>query len=174
MWQTTVRYMKGSSIAGLCHAANARSYIRGTYWLVIFVVGLVLTARSLVVLVDEFLQHPVVTSSELITREKVAFPAITMCNINRVNCLNLMSESYELQVLVEAGNFTSEAEAEETGALALELADLSVKTGCVAQVNWRERSSRCIVRVQSNSDNSGQVGSLPFSQMTFLYHKFCF
>ncbi len=31
-WRTTVNYMKGSSVAGLCHAANAPSLGRIDYW----------------------------------------------------------------------------------------------------------------------------------------------
>ena len=83
VWGTTVRYMKGSAIAGLSHAANSRSYTRAAYWLVIFVVMLAFTVRSLVVLLDEFFRHPVLTTSELVTRGEVPFPAITMCNNNR-------------------------------------------------------------------------------------------
>ena len=31
-WGTTVKYMRGSSIAGLSHAANSRSVVRALYW----------------------------------------------------------------------------------------------------------------------------------------------
>ncbi len=32
VWSTTVRYLRGSSIAGLSHAAKARSMARAAYW----------------------------------------------------------------------------------------------------------------------------------------------
>ncbi len=32
IWSTTVQYLRGSSIAGLSHAANAKSFIRIAYW----------------------------------------------------------------------------------------------------------------------------------------------
>ncbi len=35
VWRTTVDYMKGSSIAGLTHAANAPTYLRSAYWCVL-------------------------------------------------------------------------------------------------------------------------------------------
>ncbi len=83
VWWTTVKYMKGSSIAGLSHAANSRSPTRAFYWLLIFVAGLALTVRSLYVLIDDFLEYPVITSSHLTTKPAVSFPAVTICNINR-------------------------------------------------------------------------------------------
>ena len=82
-WRTTVRYMRGSFISGLSHAAKSRSHARALYWLVVFLAGLALTLRVLAVLINEFLDYPVVTSSEIATQSSVAFPAITICNLNR-------------------------------------------------------------------------------------------
>ncbi len=82
-WNTTVQYMRGSSIAGLSHAANSRSVARAVYWLVIFAFGLGFTIQSLHALVRDFLGHPVVISSYLTTKHNIPYPAVTICNMNR-------------------------------------------------------------------------------------------
>ncbi len=120
-WRTSVDYMKRSSIAGLSHAANSRSYVRSLYWLLVFVVGLALTVRSLANLVEEFLDYPVVTSSHLTTKPSVAFPAVTICNINRVNCVNLEEEALNLH---------KEGRLNES----VKMVQFSIDIGCRAQV----------------------------------------
>ncbi len=55
----------------------------------LFVAGLTLTAQSLGIVVREIFDYPVVTTSVLQTQSSVAFPGVTVCNLNRVGCHQL-------------------------------------------------------------------------------------
>ena len=83
IWKTTVNYLKGSSLSGVSHAANSRSLVQCSYWLVIFTAGLVMTVMSIKDLMDDYYSYPVVTSSDLKHETSIYFPAVTVCNLNR-------------------------------------------------------------------------------------------
>ena len=110
-------------MAGLSHAAKAPSRARSLYWLALFLAGLVFTIRGMVALVQEFQGYPVVTSSKLITRSSVPFPAITLCNLNRVNCHDAIIHAFNLNLQLE-NLYEEGGEQEELEVLQRELASL--------------------------------------------------
>ncbi len=87
VWKTTAEYLQKSSFSGVSHAAKARNWFRAGYWSIVFIVGLGFTTRNLYVLTDEFLQYPVTTTTEVVNKEIIEFPAITICNQNRQNII---------------------------------------------------------------------------------------
>ena len=64
--------------------------IRALYWLAILVVGTAVTLRGLVIIIEDYLSRPSVTTNSYITPPSVPFPAVTVCNLNRIHCLNLV------------------------------------------------------------------------------------
>ena len=111
--RTLSQFLKDTSIPGLSHAARARSWIRyvvkdilhpqilapthflwfllrALYWLAILVAGTVFTVRGLVIIINDFLTYPSVTTNTFNTPPSVPFPAVTVCNLNRIHCLNLV------------------------------------------------------------------------------------
>ena len=87
----------------------------------LFLGGLFLTLRGLFAIVEEAYEFPIVTSTQLTTKTSVPFPAITVCNINRINCLNIMGQVEEMRLAGEE-------------AAAVELRLLSDNIGCTSQV----------------------------------------
>ncbi len=110
-------------MAGLSHAAKAPSRARSLYWLALFLAGLVFTIRGMAALVQEFQGYPVVTSSKLTTRSSVPFPAITLCNLNRVNCHDAIIYAFNLNLQLEK-LYEEGGEQEELEVLQRELASL--------------------------------------------------
>ncbi len=58
----------------------------------LFLGGLFLTMEGLYTIVSEANSYPVVTTTQLVTRSTVTFPAVTVCNLNRINCANLINQ----------------------------------------------------------------------------------
>ncbi len=92
--------------------------------MVLFLLGLGFTMDGLYGIVDEAMQYPIVTSTQLATRTSVTFPAITICNINRINCFNAVKHVRKLERLG-----TAEAAAE-----AKDLREMTDYSGCTSQV----------------------------------------
>ncbi len=78
-------------------AGNASSWPRTLYWLLVFSVFFGLTLQGLVSVVLDYYSHPFDTGTELNHESSVDFPAITLCNLNRINCVNLMTERIDLR-----------------------------------------------------------------------------
>ena len=99
-------------ISGLNNAGRTRNVVRRFIWLVIFLVGLAFTLFSTIVVVLDMLEYPVDTTvtrtmqnyvprayRNTLTRQgnvplssfQVKFPAVTVCNQNRVDCSMLAS-----------------------------------------------------------------------------------
>ena len=109
------RFGKETSIAGISNAANSKSWVRAFIWSAIFIGLAVLTVQgivevrfclcskileihhiaadndntnSVVQILVEFWEWPIVTSTDVSYKAKVDFPAVTICNLNRMNCHN--------------------------------------------------------------------------------------
>ena len=96
LWSTLLGSAKNSSIAGLNNAAKAESKVRSLCWLVVFSVLLFFTCRGIWRTVVDYGSHPFITSTDLTFEPLVVFPAVTVCNLNRVHCLNLLTEEERL------------------------------------------------------------------------------
>ena len=75
---------------------QAKHPVRSTYWLLIFLGLLGLTLYSLVLLIVDIYKYPVLTSNYMERSQGIPFPAVTVCNLNRVNCQNLYTTRKEL------------------------------------------------------------------------------
>ncbi len=97
--------------------------------------GLGLTIRGLVVLVEELSLFPVVTTSKLVPHQSVTFPAITLCNLNRVNCVD--SVFYMFDYLNETGRLEAWTRGEEVtfDQTLLQLWKLNQASGCFVAVS---------------------------------------
>ncbi len=58
-------------------------------WLVIFVAGMTGTVISLVNVIADYLEYDDNTYMKLVKKTNVDFPAVTVCNQNRVDCSRL-------------------------------------------------------------------------------------
>ena len=76
-------WAKETNIAGLNNAAKAASKLRFLYWITIFTFFSFLTVYSLVSVISDYFQYPIVTGINLSHESQVDFPAVTICNHNR-------------------------------------------------------------------------------------------
>ena len=65
----------------------AQPYVLVTFQ--VFVVGISLTGFGVISTVNDYLSYPVMTKVSVREEDNVDFPAVTICNLNRVNCENL-------------------------------------------------------------------------------------
>ena len=61
-------------------------------WLLVFTALLSLTIYGIYEVMSNHLAFPVVTVSHLESRGELDFPAVTICNANRIHCGNLLAE----------------------------------------------------------------------------------
>ena len=82
-------WTRKSAISCLSNAANAQSTVRKAFWLLIFLALLTLTLVALSVVWRTYFAYPVKTSIRVKRYSRVKFPAISVCNQNRVDCREL-------------------------------------------------------------------------------------
>ena len=93
-----------TSIAGINNCGKGKSLVRSSIWLVIFTVLGYYTVVGFLDIVFEYLEYPVITTTDISHQNQVDFPAVTICNLNRVNCHNAFKVMYDIG---QALNFTS-------------------------------------------------------------------
>ena len=133
-WNTSVAYMRTSAIAGLSHAANAKNRVWSFYWLIIFIVGFVATAYNIYTLLDDYHKYPVTTTTDLVHESSVYFPAVTICNQNRIHCQNLINHLLTLREELELNVDLNEAERTSKLAIMAQLEEMLDVTDCRTQI----------------------------------------
>ena len=81
---TFSNWCQQTSIAGINNIAQSKSYIKKFYWFILFCVGCYITVNSLVSTVLDYRAFDVTTSNDLEYKTSVPFPAISICNLNRL------------------------------------------------------------------------------------------
>ena len=77
------------STAGITQAKATDCKISKAAWIIIFLVGTGITYWSMIKCLQGYLSHGHVTSMDIKSEARVDFPSVTICNQNRVHCLNL-------------------------------------------------------------------------------------
>ena len=90
-------FCEETSIAGVNNAAKGKSRARSIVWVVIFGVLAYFTVVGIEEIVLEYYSYPVITNTDLTHRSEVDFPAVTICNLNRVNCHNAFQTMYDIK-----------------------------------------------------------------------------
>jgi hypothetical protein len=85
VWDTFVNFGEESSIAGLSHAVHRKNYCKKVYWLVLFAIGLYATFHGLIGTITDYLKFDVTTSTDLTHKPSVIFPAVSICNLNKLS-----------------------------------------------------------------------------------------
>ena len=88
-----VNWGKNCSIAGFSHICKScPNALRALYWLAVFVLGMYYTALGMYDVIQDFHKYPIVTTTDLSHRPSITFPAVTLCNLNRVHCAHLITQ----------------------------------------------------------------------------------
>ena len=83
IWETSVNWCHSTSIAGLAKAVQSKSHFKKAYWSCLFCIGAYATLYNLVGTLNEYFAYEVSTSTDLTVQRSVAFPAVSICNLNR-------------------------------------------------------------------------------------------
>ena len=82
-----------TSAHGLGQAAAASSWKTRILWLLIFISAFIVAATQIYMTIHDFLQYPTQTKVTLIKKERLAFPGVTICNLNPVTRTNIINTS---------------------------------------------------------------------------------
>ena len=52
-------------------------------------------------IVLDYLKYPVITNTDITYRSQVDFPAVTICNLNRVNCHNAFQAMFDIKTTID-------------------------------------------------------------------------
>ena len=78
---------------GLGQAAAASSWKTRILWLLIFISAFIVAATQIYMTIHDFLQYPTQTKVTLVKKERLAFPGVTICNLNPVTRTNIINTS---------------------------------------------------------------------------------
>ena len=81
--QTFYDFVDRTSIAGLNNSVHRKSLAKKIYWLILFFLGTYFTCLGIVETVINFYGREVTTSTDLTHMPSVAFPAVSICNLNK-------------------------------------------------------------------------------------------
>ena len=82
--KTFVQFCSKTSIAGISNAYQSKSLIKKVYWSTLFLVFLGLTVKGVFDNIAAYYEYAVVTSTDLVSKNSIEFPAVTICNHNKL------------------------------------------------------------------------------------------
>ena len=125
-----------TSIAGLNYAFHRKSYIKKFYWSTIFFGFLALTIYGVIVNLSNYYEYQIITSTDLERQVSIIFPAISICNHNKVHCMNLYEErQYQINLLEEIQkNGSNDKEINYRNKTIFILEKLFIASGCKQQI----------------------------------------
>ena len=157
IWETCINWCHSTSIAGLAKAVQSKSHFKKAYWACLFCIGAFATLYNLFVTLNEYFAYDVSTSTDLDFQRSVAFPAVSICNLNRlvlydftifqyyiiyytrVHCIHLMEEQHK--VFIEINELTNSTNDDATQQL------LSTKTKTWENLDKLINSSGCLEQI---------------------------
>ena len=83
VWETLIQWSETTSIAGIGPVCSRKGYAKKAYWLILFLIMLYLTIHGLVSTIESFYEREITTSTDLDFSPSVAFPAVSICNMNK-------------------------------------------------------------------------------------------
>lgn len=84
-------YWSHTNIGGLAQAYTAHGYLFRFVWLILFAYGFYKTIADVIVVVTDFLAHTHVSQIDVTHETTATFPAVTVCNQNRIDCEELLA-----------------------------------------------------------------------------------
>ncbi|CAL4242849.1 unnamed protein product, partial [Meganyctiphanes norvegica] len=87
--ETSSTFWNSTSIAGICNSAAAKNPAAKLIWLSLFIGGISITAYDVTNVFLDYFSYPYSTQVTMTYKSSVEFPAVTVCNQNRVSCEKL-------------------------------------------------------------------------------------
>ena len=89
--KTWEKFLQATSMPGLANAGKEQtSILRRVIWLIAFTIMFYVSLCQIINIVKEYFTYPVTTKVTVMNSPIVFFPAVTICNQNRINCCNLV------------------------------------------------------------------------------------
>jgi len=85
----TSRFARFTGLQGFTHSRNTDTQVSRCFWIVLFVFGLSFTSYGVYTAVSDYFQYNTVTTGVSTVGQQV-FPAVTVCNANRIHCANML------------------------------------------------------------------------------------
>ena len=79
-----MKYIKSTPTHGLVHIFTGKSIIRRVFWLLIVVGAGAFCLFNIIDRIEFLVSQPTSTTTSLIRRESLTFPAVTVCNLNSI------------------------------------------------------------------------------------------
>ena len=88
--KTTVAwFIHFSTLGGFCQIRDSNNRISKFFWTLLFLAGAGITVVGVMQCWDDYFMYKTLSTSKVVTHTKREFPAVTICNANRINCRNL-------------------------------------------------------------------------------------
>ena len=94
-YHTTKDFIETTSIGGISTVAARKSRFQKFFWFVFFAGFLGKTALDTKDIIQDFLSWPVLTRVQLASTGSVAFPSVSVCNLNPIDCSRLLQARQE-------------------------------------------------------------------------------
>ena len=83
-------FVKFTSIGGFTQTRDSDNYTSKVIWALLFLAGLILTIVAVVSVITDYFKYGSVTNVQLKHSSRgMVFPAVTVCNTNRIHCGHL-------------------------------------------------------------------------------------
>ncbi|XP_033639902.1 uncharacterized protein LOC117300278 [Asterias rubens] len=92
-----------SSAHGFPNIFKATSVIGRLLWTLIFMAACSIFVWQVSILIDRFNQYPVSVEVEIVTRSELKFPAVTLCNSNKIRRSALALSRYKEALIIDTG-----------------------------------------------------------------------
>ena len=86
---TTENFTENSGIGGVPQTFHSKTWVQKIVWGGFFIAFLFFTIRDTVDVFKEYYHWPVVTRVQIESFGNVKFPAVSICNLNPIDCINL-------------------------------------------------------------------------------------
>ena len=139
-----------TSISGINNAAKGKSKLRSSIWLAIFGVLAYYTVDGIYEIVVDFFDYPVLTNTDLTYKSEVDFPAVTICNLNRVNCHNAFQAMYDIKITLKKNSSLEMEKIDELSKLLSQLDTLLSNnvTDCLYPICTSLKSLVCYAKLR--------------------------
>nr|XP_053631798.1 uncharacterized protein LOC128688110 [Cherax quadricarinatus] len=104
---TWSEFWTSTAISGISNAGRANDRLPRVLWLLLFGVGTYYTVRDTIGVIDNYLSYPYTTQMDLQHMSTVQFPAVTVCNQNRLSCQKLFNKMLEVLSNTSVNSYVS-------------------------------------------------------------------
>ena len=93
--------MNFTTLGGLTQCIASKNIASKIFWFILTTIGLFMTIYALINSFKAFAEFEVTTTTRIISNKTLVFPTVTICNANRVHCVNLLEKIQQCEAVSE-------------------------------------------------------------------------